>query len=276
MTQIPTTQGNPQASEIAVESALPLLGSATREDGQTVLTTVDSDLARLYEDRNAVLAEGGTITYNGSTLTFTSNLKLHINSRVGGGSPVAVDLGSTTRTIDTDGDMIYAVINRTAGTATVTDNATTLPSVVAANKEVFLIAKRVSGTIYFRNGFVMNSGDSTTLGVPATTGNVNASANITDNAVVRGDGGATGVQDSGVTLDDNDRFSDVVSTGKLGNAKTSTGSYSVPSNYAYYVGNYTIDTGHTVTVDSSGDLIALGSLTITGTLTVNGTFTIIS
>ena len=44
--------------------------------------------------------------------------------------------------------MIYAVINRTAGTATVTDDSSTLPTVTSADQEVFLIAKRMdSGTV---------------------------------------------------------------------------------------------------------------------------------
>ena len=40
-------------------------------------------------------------------------------------------------------------------------------------------------------------------------GDVTAGANITDNAVVRGDGGAKGIQGSGVTLDDSDNITGV-------------------------------------------------------------------
>lgn len=40
-------------------------------------------------------------------------------------------------------------------------------------------------------------------------GDVTAAASLTDNAVVRGDGGAKGVQDSGVLIDDSDNVSGV-------------------------------------------------------------------
>jgi len=169
MATIPNTRGNPQASDIAVQSALPLNGSGAREDLQTVLTTADSDAGRLYEDRNALLTDGGLITFLGTSVQFTGSLKLSLNSRVTGGAPVVIDLGSTTRNVSADGRMIYAVINRTAGTATVTDDAATLPSTVAANKELFLIAKRVDSAdgikrLYFRQGSALNEGGSARLG----------------------------------------------------------------------------------------------------------------
>ena len=166
MAQIPSSQGAPQFSNIAAQDALPLIGSLSRENGQTVLNYIDAELAKLFEDRNILLAEGGTITWSTTTnnLTFSAALKLHINSQIAGGSPTVVDLTSTTRAFSADNRMLYAVVNRTAGTATVTADATTLPSVVAANVEVFLLAKRVSGQIYFRNGFTLANGQTAILG----------------------------------------------------------------------------------------------------------------
>lgn len=52
-----------------------------------------------------------------------------------------------------------------------------------------------------------------TWGTPAGTGDVSAASNITDNAVVRGDGGAKGVQDSVVLLDDSNNFTEATSYG---------------------------------------------------------------
>lgn len=43
------------------------------------------------------------------------------------------------------------------------------------------------------------------------SGDVSAAANITDNAIVRGDGGAKGVQDTGVLIDDSDNVSGATS-----------------------------------------------------------------
>ena len=166
MAQIPSSQGAPQFSNIAAQDALPLIGSLSRENGQTVLNYIDAELAKLFEDRNILLAEGGTITWSTTTnnLTFSASLKLHINSQIAGGSPTVIDLTSTTRAFSADNRMLYAVINRIAGTATVTADATTLPSVVAANIEVVLLAKRISGQIYFRNGFTLANGQTAVLG----------------------------------------------------------------------------------------------------------------
>lgn len=44
---------------------------------------------------------------------------------------------------------------------------------------------------------------------PGSGGDVTSSSNITDNAVVRGDGGAKGIQDSGVLIDDSDNVTGV-------------------------------------------------------------------
>lgn len=175
MPQIPNTRGNPQASDVAVQSALSFNGSATREDLQTVLSTNDADVARLHEDRNVLLTDGGLITFLGTSVQFTSNLKISINSRIAGGSPVVIDLGNTTRSVSADGRMIYAVLNRTAGTAVVTDDASSLPSVTSANKEVFLIAKRVDSAdgvkrLYFRSGMALNEGQSARLGSSGSGG----------------------------------------------------------------------------------------------------------
>lgn len=165
MAQIPATRGNPQASEIAVQTALPMVGALSREDLQTTLDLANNEIAKLFEDRNIELVDGGIITVNSTatTVAFSSSLKLHVNSLVAGGSPVIIDLASTTRTVSADGRMIYAVINRSAGTAVVTDDSATLPAVTSANQEVFLIAKRVGTTIYFRNGFTISAGNSSAL-----------------------------------------------------------------------------------------------------------------
>lgn len=169
MSQIPATRGSPQFSDLAVQTPLPYVGSLSREDGQTTLNLIDAELSKFGEDRNVVLADGGVVTYTGTTVTFTQALKLHINSKVAGGSPVIIDLASTTRTVSANGRMIYAVVNRTAGTAVVTDDAATLPSVVAANQEVFLLAKRIDsgdGTLrlYWRNGSAFDQGQTARLG----------------------------------------------------------------------------------------------------------------
>lgn len=48
-----------------------------------------------------------------------------------------------------------------------------------------------------------------TWATPSGSGNVSAGSNLTDNAIVRGDGGTTGVQTSGITISDTDVLSGV-------------------------------------------------------------------
>lgn len=54
-----------------------------------------------------------------------------------------------------------------------------------------------------------NVGDAVTVNIPgggAGGGNVTAAANLTDNALVRGDGGGFGIQDSSIIIDDTDNL----------------------------------------------------------------------
>lgn len=148
---------------------LGMIGNTANEAGNSVLSKIDAELAKLFEDRNVLLTDGGLITFTGTQLQFTEALKLTLNQKISGAAPQVIDLAATTRTLSATGRMIYAVIDRGAGTATVTDDATTLPAAVAANQEVFLIAKRVDATdgtqrLYFRNGMALNAGQTVRLG----------------------------------------------------------------------------------------------------------------
>lgn len=157
------------ARQSRLTSAQGMLGSSSGDTLDTIFPKINDEVAKLFEDRNVVLTDGGLITFLGTSVQFTGNLYLHLNSKVTGGSPVVIDLGSTTRNISASGRMIYAVIDRTAGTAAVTDDAATLPNVTAANQEVFLIAKRADSAdgikrLYFRQGMALNEGQSARLG----------------------------------------------------------------------------------------------------------------
>lgn len=154
-----------------LRTALPMIGNAVNESVDTVLSRVDSETSKLFEDRNILLVSDGTISLNaaGTSVIFSSNLRLHINSQVAGGSPTVIDLGSIARTLSVSGRMLYAVVNRTGGTAVVTSDSATLPAVTSANQEVVLIAKRVDATdgtkrVYFRNGFTLSAGETSRIG----------------------------------------------------------------------------------------------------------------
>jgi hypothetical protein len=175
MPTISTTQGNPQMSQIAVQDALGFTGNASRMDGQTVLNTIDADLARANADKNFTLAQGGSITYNGTTVTFAEDLKLFINSTTSG-SVVTKTMVAGTYNVTTNGNMLYVVLdNRTASTTLTLTAASTLPTNVAANKEVVLIAKRSDDSggakrLYFSNGSAFTEGQSAKLGASGGAG----------------------------------------------------------------------------------------------------------
>lgn len=159
------------ARQSVLRAALPMVGSAAGDSLDTIFAKIDPELSKLFEDRNVLLTDGGIITFTGTQLQFTENLNFLLNSKVAGGVPVLISLGSANVSFTTNLDMWYAVVNRTAGTATTTviANATGLPAVTSANQEVFLLAKRVDagdGTqrIYWRTGMAMNAGQSVRLG----------------------------------------------------------------------------------------------------------------
>lgn len=157
--------------QIESRSALGMIGGAANDTLDTLLPKIDAELAKVFEDRNIMLADGGLVTLNaaGTSLSFTQALKLHINSQVAGGAPTVIDLAATSRTLSANLRMVYAVINRSAGTATVTADATTLPAQTSANQEVVLIAKRIDSAdgsvrVIFRDGTSLFAGQTKRLG----------------------------------------------------------------------------------------------------------------
>ena len=80
-------------------SALSMVGSAANAQLDSILSSVDGELAKLFEDRNALLTGGGQISYTGTTLQFTEALAIELNSKVSGGSPTVISLGNTTRNV---------------------------------------------------------------------------------------------------------------------------------------------------------------------------------
>lgn len=148
-------------------AAFSMAGTSANAGLNTVLAAMDAEIAKLFEDRNAILADGGLITFTGTQIQFTENLNLVLNSRVAGGAPQVISLGSSTQTL-ANGDIWYATVNRSAGTAT-TAIASSLPAVTGSNQEIFLIAKRTDAgdstqRIYWRNAVAFNAGQVARLG----------------------------------------------------------------------------------------------------------------
>lgn len=152
--------------QLRQHTVLPMIGNSADEAGDSLLSKIDAQLSKLFEDRNVLLVGGGITAVNSTatSVSFTATLSLFLNSKVAGGAPVSISLGSTTRAFTADGNMLYAVVDRLAGTATVTADSSTLPAVTSANQEVFLIAKRVGTNIYFRNGQSLAAGTNAPIG----------------------------------------------------------------------------------------------------------------
>ena len=133
------------ARQVVLRAQAPFIGNAANEQLDVVFPRIDAEMAKLFEDRNILLTDGGTITFTGTQVQFSENLNLTLNQKISGAVPQVISLGSTSQNFPNNGDMLVAVIDRTAGTATVSivSAGSALPAVVAANQEVFLIAKRV-------------------------------------------------------------------------------------------------------------------------------------
>lgn len=159
------------ARQSVLRSALNMAGSAVNAGLDSILIATDPLIGKLFEDRNILLTDGGSITFTGTQLQFSENLNLVLNQKISGAVPQIISLGLTTQNFTTSGDMWVAVVNRTAGTATtsIITAGNPLPAVTNANQEVFLIAKRIDagdGTqrLYFRNGMALNAGQTVRLG----------------------------------------------------------------------------------------------------------------
>lgn len=98
-------------------------------------------------------------------------------------------------------------------------------------------------------------------------GDVTSSANLADNSLIRGDGGAKGVQQTGITITDDDVVEDVAGLTLLDGTSASL---TVPSGSTLQHMILTINNTHTYTINGSmvSHLVTVAS---GGTLVVNGT-----
>ena len=153
--------------QVVLRSALSMVGSVANDALNTIFPKIDAEMAKLFEDRNILITDGGIITFTGTQIQFTENLKITLNQKISGAAPQVISLGSTTVTL-ANNEMLWTIVDRTAGTATLAQG-TTMPAVTSANQEVFLLVKRVDagdGTqrIYWRTGAAFNAGQSARLG----------------------------------------------------------------------------------------------------------------
>ena len=157
--------------QLRQHTLLPMIGNTADEQLDSVLSKYDAEIMKLYQDRNVMLLGGGFMSWSGTNLTLTDTFVLAINQRgSAGGTPTMITLTGTSFSFSTADSMLYAVVDRVAGTATLTANATSVPGASGSNQEVFVLGRRrdVSGIsrLYLMNGQSLLQGQSARLGMP--------------------------------------------------------------------------------------------------------------
>ena len=154
MSVIDQGQGAIKQSEVAVDSALPLLGTAVREDGMTVaqqIASVLSDSLRragmLLTSRNAVALNPGAISWTGTSISFVLNTDIMIKMLQNAAPDAVVNLKMAYGATDTattfntlplaSGEILYVELDRAniTGATVILENAVSGGS-LAAGKTV--------------------------------------------------------------------------------------------------------------------------------------------
>ena len=161
---------------------------------------VDQGCYSPWEDRNFVIMGGGVISFDAGLAQLAWVAELELLSAVTG---FLVRIDAATVTMN-EGDILYIPVTRAPqGSPSVAASTTTkLPTTVDGN-DYLVIAVRRSNRIYFRNGDVLQDGESLNIietggaGGGGGGGDVVGPAGATDEAIARYDG-ATGkiIQDS--------------------------------------------------------------------------------
>lgn len=213
--------------------------------------SVDSNSSRLYLGAG----QDASIYYDGTNLYLQSPSAGHKTlSALAGGSGDMLK-----STYDSDTDNIVDNAENVTCTGCVADgelatdfiSETELDSLSELDAQIGITGTASSSTFL--------RGDNS-WATPTGSGNVNASSNMADNTLIRGDGGTTGIQDSGITIDDSNN---VIIPGTL---EVSTGSITMDVNTAGAIllsggstfgativtGDLTFDASGVATVDESG------------------------
>lgn len=198
--------------------------------------------------------------WDGTTGTDIQNSGVIIDDSNNVTGVVALSATSVTATGAVRSNTSLIVEETGAGTDTITLQA---PASIAASYTLTLPVDDGAA-----NQFLQTDGSGVLAWASGGTGDVTAASNLTDNAIVRGDGGAKGVQTSAVIIDDTDNV-----TGMATLTLPNTGLHLLDTNATHDLiiapgSNLTADRTLTVTTgDSDRTLTMAGDATISGTNT---------
>jgi len=157
------------SSEITILS-YELAGTLTHSTAGYVLLLPQLD-SRVNQDRNLRLVGGGTVSWTGSVLSWTSNFLIDLPYTTGWNSISTV---SSPLTFGVDGDRMVVTLARAAGGIT-----GVVPSIVAKatplteGNDTFVVARRVGTDVFFFDGTRLEAGQSSKLGqTPPPDGSV--------------------------------------------------------------------------------------------------------
>ena len=123
---------------------------------QNLINALDRSGFSVREDRNLLLAEGGTVTWDSSTGTVTWSAAIYMTAPQSGFSwRIQPDSA-----VLTDGEVFRVTLNRNP--LTNTNLAVTVSGTVPNTDDDIVVAIRVGARLYWRNGVMMNNGDSFT------------------------------------------------------------------------------------------------------------------
>ena len=121
---------------------------------ESFVNAMDTSGFASREDRQFILAGGGTVTWNSTTGTLEWTDDLHLVSAISG-FRISAEAASVTLT---EGQLMYVTVIRAP-----TQNITTTPSIgvqVPDTDNSVLYAARIGDRLYWRNGLMMQNGES--------------------------------------------------------------------------------------------------------------------
>ena len=248
------------------------LGVAIGSDVEAWSARLDEIAALAVTDGNFIVGDGVSwVAENGATArtslglgsiaTQDSNSVTITGGSITGITDLAVSDGGTGASTFGDG---YILLGSGSSAITALD-VTAKGSLIVGDGTTDPVALAVGA-----NGEVLTADSTEASGVKwasvAGSGDVTAASNITDNSIVRGDGGAKGVQDSGIIIDDTDNVSAVssITMSDTGAYRTTTTTTDTALLQAYDVDGASYTTFLTLTAANTPTCDLSTSVTIGG------------